>query len=78
MESKALFWKSGKMWAQHAAMGKPGRSSSAGWVEVIIMPYGSWMGMPLAVELHLVQGQNNQRKWPVQLGSACAARLVLA
>jgi hypothetical protein len=42
-----------------------GRFKLASWVELIVMPVGSWQVIGLFVGQRLLHGASHKRKWPV-------------
>ena len=72
IESRALFWSSGKTWTRRAARGNCGKVSSAVWVDCIVSPLGNLTEMPCSVGNLLTQGLFSPMNWFVQPESTMA------
>jgi hypothetical protein len=56
----------GKRWGFRAARESDRRYSSAMWLEVMMLPSGSWMLWPDVVAILSTHGLSLFKKWPVQ------------
>ena len=75
IESRALFWSTGKTWARRTASSSRGKSNSAVWVDYIVYLLVSLTKMPCSVGTLLPQGLSVPMKWLVQPESKMARRL---